>query len=118
MIPTILIAAASAIAHVRALILRRRLAILASTRVFPCVDWTRQARADRRIAGSGHATHTRAMDLAASYAQPSSDSVSIETKWKPTPPARPPAARSLALGSAPRDTSPSSCLRDSASHRR
>ena len=114
-----MIAAASATAHVRALILRRRLAILASTRVFPCVDWTRRARADRRIAGSGHATHTRAMDLAASYQpQPSSDSVSIETKWKPTPPARPPAARSFALGSAPRDTSPSSYLHDSASHLR
>ena len=108
------LAAARDTARVRARILRRRRANLADTRPFPLVDRARRACAGRRIAGGGHATHTRARDLACS------DAATLlrkqMEKWKPAKCAPP--ARSSALGSAPRDASPSLSLHDSASHRR
>ena len=60
----------------------------------------------------------RAMDLAASMLDRASDCVSIETKME-TYAARAPPGRALFRARiSPRDTAPSSCLRDSANHRR
>ena len=80
--------AAYATARVRARIFWRRGAILAGTRAIPFLDRARRTCAVRRIAGGGHATHTRAMDLAASVAPVSIKHVVPNLRSARAPPGR------------------------------
>lgn len=82
------LAAARDTARGRARILRRRRANLADTRPFPLVHRARRACAGRRIAGGGHATHTRARDLACSDAATLLRKRNREMETRETRPAR------------------------------